>query len=1062
MRSLMQTSKETDFPLQAGRLASLILATFATLLLPDPALAASVQFNTDIRPLLSDRCFSCHGPDASHRKAKLRLDTATGIAESSNPDSRSQVIVPGKADESELYRRLITEDADDLMPPPESNLKLNATEKALLAQWINEGAVYEGHWSFEPVRTPPIPATAPVSAHPIDAFVLARLKQEGLESSPPANREQLIRRISLDLTGLPPTLEQIDAFVADASPNALDKVIDQFLASPAYGEWRANEWLDLARYADTYGFQADVERDLYPWRDWVIQSFNENLPYDDFVTWQIAGDLLENPTREQILATAFNRLHRQTNEGGSIEQEWRTEYVADRVITTSTAFLGLTMECARCHDHKFDPITQRDFYSMFAFFDDIDESGLYSHFTRAVPTPTLLLYPDGIESQHQALRSEISLLEAQYATAEETARNNLDPASIQWPVLPQPSAAYPLDHFENNTTPDIASTNRTATLVEGPASVPGHSGQALRFSGDNSVVCRDAGDFNRTTPFSFNLWIQPAEHQPRAVVFHRSQAWTDSGSRGYELVLEDMKPTFALIHFWPGNAIAIRATESLPTNAWTQLTVTYDGSSHANGLRLYRNGQPVKTEVVRDHLYKDILHRAEWGDSGAGNIHLTLAGRFRDSGFRNGAIDEFQVFNRQLTDAEVLLLNQPAATAIGNHALVEHHLARHDETLETLRAKLHELRRQENTLVQDIPEIMVMRDMATPRSAHILKRGAYDSPGEPVEPDMPAALLPYDASLPRNRLGLAHWMTDPRNPLTARVAVNRVWKSCFGRGLVSTTEDFGSQGEAPTHPLLLDWLTRQFVESGWNLKQLYKLILTSATYQQASHASPELVERDPDNLFLARGPKYRLQAEQIRDAALAVSGLLNPALGGPSVKPYQPAGVWEESGTGKSYQQDHGEKLYRRSLYTFWRRTAPPPSMLTFDATSREVCTARRETTATPLQALVMMNDTQFLEAARVMAQNLLKEHPDNPEARVRTAFRLLTGRQPQPAEMDVLLLLSKEQLDLFGNQEEQASRFLSRTGESPVNDSLPPTQLAATTLVVSTIMNLDEFTTLR
>jgi hypothetical protein len=1058
----MQTSKETDFPLQAGRLASLFLATFVTLLLPDPTLAASVQFNTDIRPLLSDRCFSCHGPDASHRKAKLRLDTATGIAEASNPDSRSQVIVPGKATDSELYRRLITEDADDLMPPPESNLKLNATEKALLAQWINEGAVYEGHWSFEPVRNPLIPHIEPDAFHPIDAFVRARLQKQGLQPSPPANREQLIRRISLDLTGLPPTLEQIDAFVADASPNALDKVIDQFLASPAYGEWRANEWLDLARYADTYGFQADVERDLSPWRDWVIQSFNENLPYNDFVTWQIAGDLLENPTREQILATAFNRLHRQTNEGGSIEQEWRTEYVADRVITTSTAFLGLTMECARCHDHKFDPITQRDFYSMFAFFDDIDESGLYSHFTRAVPTPTLLLYPDAVESQHQALQSEISQLEQQVDAAANTARRNLDPTSIPWPILPQPTAAYPLDQFENNTTPDIANTNRTATLVEGPESVPGHSGQALRFSGDNSVVCRDAGDFNRTTPFSFNLWIHPSEHQQRAIVFHRSRAWTDSGSRGYELVLEDMKPTFALIHFWPGNAIAIRATEPVPTNTWTQLTVTYDGSSHANGLRLYRNGQPVKTEVVRDHLYKDILHRAEWGDGDTGNIHLTLAGRFRDSGFRNGAIDEFQVFDHQLTDAEVLLLNQPGTPSIRPEALVEHHLARHNETLLNLQSQLHDLRRQENTLVQDIPEIMVMRDMATPRSAHILKRGAYDSPGEPVEPGMPSTLLPYDASLPRNRLGLARWMTDPRNPLTARVAVNRAWKSCFGRGLVSTTEDFGSQGEAPTHPLLLDWLTRQFVESGWNLKQLYKLILSSDTYQQTSHASPELIEQDPDNLLLARGPKYRLQAEQIRDSALAVSGLLNSALGGPSVKPYQPAGVWEESGTGKSYQQDHGDKLYRRSLYTFWRRTAPPPSMLTFDATSREVCTARRETTATPLQALVMMNDAQFLEAARVLAQNLLTDHPDNAETRVRTAFRLLTGRQPQPNEMQVLLLLAREQLDLFGNQPDQATRFLSRTGESPVNTALPPTQLAATTLVVSTIMNLDEFTTLR
>jgi hypothetical protein len=1058
----MQTSKETDFPLQAGRLASLILTTLALFTLPELTAAAPARFNTDIRPLLSDRCFSCHGPDASHRKARLRLDTAAGIGEASDPDSRSQVIVPGKAAESELYRRLMTEDPDDLMPPPESNLKLSAAEKALLAQWIDEGAVYEGHWSFEPARNPPIPGVEPKADNPIDAFVRARLEEQGLQPSPSASREQLIRRISLDLTGLPPTLEQMDRFLADDSPEAVDKMIDQFLASPAYGEWRANEWLDLARYADTYGFQADVERDLSPWRDWVIRSFNENLPYDEFVTWQIAGDLLETPTQEQVLATAFNRLHRQTNEGGSIEEEWRTEYVADRVITTSTAFLGLTMECARCHDHKFDPITQRDFYSMFAFFDDIDESGLYSHFTRAVPTPTLLLYPDGVEARHRALQADIRKLEEHRAAAVEKARRNRDLTNITWPVAPQPSAAYPLDEFENNATPDIVRTNRNATLVEGPEAVPGHSGQALRFSGDNSVVCRDAGDFNRSTPFSFNLWIQPAEQQQRAVVFHRSRAWTDSGSRGYELVLEDMKPTFALIHFWPGNAIAIRATESVPTNVWTQLTLTYDGSSRADGLHLYCNGLRMETEVVRDYLYKDILHRAEWGDGDAGNIQLTLAGRFRDSGFRNGAIDEFAVFDYQLTDAEVLLLNQPDSTAISESMLAAHDVARNDSATSQLTEQLHQLRSKENELVQDIPEIMVMRDMDTPRSAHILKRGAYDSPGDPVEPCMPATLLPYAPSLPRNRLGLARWMTDPRNPLTARVAVNRVWKSCFGRGLVSTTEDFGSQGEAPTHPLLLDWLTHRFIESGWNLKELYRLVLASATYQQTSQASPEMVERDPENRLLARGPKYRLQAEQIRDSALAVSGLLNPALGGPSVKPYQPAGVWEESGTGKSYQQDHGTKLYRRSLYTFWRRTAPPPSMLTFDATSREVCTARRETTATPLQALVMMNDTQFLEAARVMAQNLLLQHPENPETRVRTAFRLLTGRQPRPGEMEILLQLAEEQLDLFTPEQEQATLFLARTGETPVNNSLPPSQLAATTLVVSTIMNLDEFTTLR
>jgi hypothetical protein len=1044
--------------------SALILAGILAVFLAR-AVSAAVDFNTDIRPLLSDRCFACHGPDEGARKARLRFDTAEGIATASEAGSDAAVIIPGDAEKSDVYRRVIATDPLDLMPPPESNLKLTEEEQALIGRWIDEGAVHEAHWAFQAIRKPPVPETETADRirNPIDAFVQARLEVAGLTSAPEASRERLIRRLSFDLTGLPPSLEQIDTFLMDETPEAYEKAVDRLLSSPGYGERRANEWLDLARYADTYGYQNDLERDVSPWRDWVIRAFNENLPYDEFIVWQLAGDLLKEPSQDQILATAFNRLHRQTNEGGSIEEEFRTEYVADRVITASTAFLGLTMECARCHDHKFDPITQEDFYSMFAFFNNIDESGLYSHFTRATPSPTLLLYPEGVAARHGDLLKRIRELQLRKTLVVSAARERFSAwqsSGRDVIELPAPVASYRLDVVENGETPDAVNTNRLAKLVDSPMPVEGHRGPALQFSGDNSLVCREAGDFNRATPFSIALWLKPGEVQERAVIFHRSRAWTDSGSRGYELVLESMRPAFALIHFWPGNAIQVRADDPLPVGVWSQLTVTYDGMSRAEGVRLYRNGAPLKVEIIRDRLFKDILHRKEWGDADVGKIELTLAGRFRDSGFKHGTIDEFQVFDRFLTPVEVRRLADPKAAPPTRDELFAWYLARVDVPYRELQQELLNVRAEEGALVNDVPEIMVMREMAEFRVAHVLKRGAYDAPGEAVNPGMPASLLRFNPDLPGNRLGLARWMTDPQNPLTARVAVNRVWQTCFGRGLVATAEDFGSQGDLPTHPKLLDWLAHRFMESGWNLKALFKLVVMSATYRQVSESNPDLLERDLDNRLLARGPKHRLQAEVIRDSALAISGLLAPRIGGPSVKPYQPAGLWRESGTGKTYVQDKGEGLYRRSLYTFWRRTAPPPSMLTFDATSREVCTAKRESTTTPLQALVLLNDPQFIEAARVLAERLLLKHPNDLDLRVEVAFRLTTGRRPSSRENEVIRRLFREQAAAFAEDPEDASAFLANTGERALEASLPVDELAATTILVSTLMNLDEFVT--
>lgn len=1015
------------------------------------AAAERVDFNHEIRPILSDRCFTCHGPDEKSRKAKLRLDTKEGLFKPL--DSGLTVVKPGDAAKSDLVRRIFATD-DDQMPPEKSKLKLSAAEKELIKRWVTQGAVYRGHWAFNPIEpvTPPTPRSVKGSANAIDLFVRAKLEKEKLKPAPEASREILIRRLALNLTGLPPTTDEIESFVKDKSPDAYERAAEKYLASPAYGERMALDWLDLARYADTFGYQADVECNLSPWRDWVIQAFNDNLHYDDFLRWQIAGDLLPNATREQKLATAFNRLHRQTNEGGSVEEEFRQEYVSDRVNTFGTAMLGLTLGCARCHDHKYDPVTMRDYYSLGAFFNNIDESGLYSHFTRATPTPTLLLWPAGKQEEHTALLKKIAAAEGRLTEVARTASAEFQKwAGSDGEIAPAaPIAHFNFDIVTNNASPSSVSA-AVARLDDSPASVEGHEGKALQFSGDNQVTIKGVADFKRTDAFSFSLWLKPTEAQERAVVLHHSRAWTDSASRGYELVLDHGKPFFGLIHFWPGDAIAVRANQELPLNEWSHVVVTYDGSSRANGIRLYLNGAALPVETVRDHLTKDIRHRSEWGDAEAGSIHLTLAGRFRDSGFKNGLIDDLQVFDVALTETEVkAFAGQRTATA-------EYFLSRKHTPYINALAELKQLREQENALINDVPEIMTMAELSTRRATHILKRGAYDAPGDEVQPDTPASLLQFPADQPRNRLGLAQWLTDRKNPLVARVAVNRIWKMHFGRGLVATPEDFGSQGRLPAQPELLDWLAGWFMEHSWDVKELHRLIVTSATFRQSSVASKQLVERDPENQLLARGPKLRLLAEQIRDSALAASGLLNRTIGGPSVKPYQPAGLWEQSGTGKTYTQDHGDKLYRRSLYTFWRRTSPPPSMLTFDSITREVCTAKRETTATPLQSLVLLNDPQFMEAARALSEKLLKQFPGDEAKRNREAFRELTGRLPDKTETRILSQLFVEQKNLFAKDNDSAKKLLS-TGESKWDESLPIADFAAMTTLANTIMNFDEF----
>ena len=1022
-----------------------------------------VDFTRDIRPLLSDRCFRCHGPDAARRKAKLRLDTRDGLLDALDADRA--VVVPGDPSRSELVRRIrLTPDDDDVMPPVEAHQPLSPGEQALVERWVREGAPIRDHWSWEPLTAPDVPGLpgGERPANPIDAFVRSRLQREGWTSNAEASPEALIRRLAFSLTGLPPSVRDVDASAAAPSEAAYVALVDRYLASPAYGERMAADWLDLARYADTYGYQADVARDMSPYRDWVISAFNRNLPYDQFLTWQLAGDLLPTPTREQRIATAFNRLHRQTNEGGSIEAEFRTEYVADRVNTFGTAMLGLTLECARCHDHKFDAITQRDYFSLFAFFNNIDESGLYSHFTNATPTPTMLLWPAHEQTEHAVVVRRIAATEARLRRLAREARAGFE----QWrpragvAARPAPIAHLPFDSVEQESTPGAVGAV-AGRLQDGPVieTDPGaEGGRALRFSGDNSVTLPDLRRFTRTEAFSIAVRVRPTERAARAVVLHQSQAWTDAGSRGFELVLEDGRPFFGVIHFWPGNAIAVRARDPLPIGTWTSLVLTYDGSSRASGLRLYRDGEVVPTDVVRDRLVKDITYDATQGDLQAKPPPLTIGARFRDSGFRGGLVDDLQVYDVALTAVEVRGVRPRDA---GDDDALVHYLSRVHAPSIAAGTALQRLRREENRRIARVPELMVMEEMPEPRPAHLLARGAYDAPGEVVPRDTPASLPPFPADQPRNRLGLARWLTSRQNPLAARVVVNRVWKMHFGRGLVATVEDLGSQGRLPTHPELLDWLATRFIDSGWDVKALHRLIVTSATYRQSSSATLEQRQRDPDNLLLARGPVTRLPAEHIRDAALAASGLLSRRVGGASVKPYQPEGLWEQSGTGKTYDQDRGEALYRRSLYTFWRRTSPPPSMTTFDAVSREVCVARREVTSTPLQALVLLNDPQFVEAARVLAERLVRQFPGKPDVRHAAAFAALLGRYPRPEEARVMQEAYREQHAFYAADPTRAAAVLT-VGEASPDTSASPIDVAATAQVAALIMNLDAFVEVR
>jgi hypothetical protein len=1009
--------------------------------------AGPIDFSRDVRPILSDKCFVCHGPDGGSRQADLRLDREENAKES--------VIVPGKPDESELIARISSADEDERMPPHSSRLALSSSEILLLQRWIQQGAVWGGHWAFTPPRRIPLPTVKNASwpSGEIDRFVLHRLERADLSPAEPAGRATLIRRVTFDLTGLPPTLNEIDAFLADAAPLAYERVVDRLLKSDRYGERMASEWLDVARYSDSYGYQVDRDRFVWPWRDWVIRALNRNLPYNEFITEQLAGDLLPHPTDDQILATAFNRLHPQKVEGGSVPEEFRIEYVADRTQTLATAFLGLTMQCCRCHDHKFDPFLQKEYYQLSAFFDNIDEAGLYSFFTQSVPTPTLLLADAATQAKMAALAQRIAAAEKKLALTASGRR-----AAFQQWLRGRPHSDLPAgkqsEHADRGVVPGRIALLSFEENPKAPnQSVAGKLGRALKLTGDDGVEV-PVGNFRRDEPFSIALWMKTSDEKHRAVVFHRSRAWTDAGSRGYQLLIEDGCLSASLIHFWPGNAMRVKTRRKVPTGEWLHVAVTYDGSTSAGGLRIFVNGELADCQIVRDSLVKQI--------TGGGGDHITIGARFRDHGFTGGLVDEFQVFNRQLTPIEVAQLHDdmslvkaletPARQLSSDEreALYAYYLATADAETVRQQNDLGKIRKERSDLIDSMQEIMVMREMSQPHATYLLKRGAYDAHGDRVEAGTPAVLPPFPKQAPHNRLGLAQWLTAPGHPLTARVAVNRYWQMLLGDGLVRTPADFGSQGQRPTHPDLLDYLARDFVDHGWDLKRLVKQIVMSATYRQASLAAQESTVADPENRLLARASVYQLPAEMLRDNVLAASGLLVDRIGGSPAKPY------EVEVSFKPVARDKGAGLYRRSLYTYWKRTGPAPAMMTLDAAKRDVCQVRRERTTSPLQVFVLMNGPQFVEAARGLSERLIRTHGDETDAVIAEMFRSLTSRRPTTAQQHVLRDLFDKQLAYFADHPQSTREYLA-VGDGEPDPEIDAARLAATSAVANALMSFDE-----
>ena len=1061
------------------RALRIITALVLAALVPRSARSDEISFNRDIRPILASSCFQCHGPDQAQRKADLRLDQQTDAIGDAD-DSR--VIVRGDAAGSELVRRITSTDPDVRMPPPDSKLSLTTTQIDQIRTWIDRGAPWERHWAFIPPRRVPIPTLihGDWPRVPLDGFVLSRIEQVELVPAPEAEPARLLRRLALDVNGLPPEQSAVEKFVADPAPDSVERIVDRLIHSPRFGERMAVPWLDAARYADTNGYQNDGPRNMWRWRDWVIDAFNANMRFDRFTVEQLAGDMLDNATLEQRIATGFNRNHRGNAEGGIIPEEYAVEYVVDRVDTTATVFLGLTMGCARCHDHKFDPFTQKEFYQFYAYFNSVPESGRAIKIGNSPPfikAPTRLQRRNlarlderlrGIQTEWDALQGTIDRQLSAWCASPAAAR------SPDWTIGRNLLLHFPFDSAQEHFTVHAAKTSAAAPSGNDsaidvrpvcrwndslPAQTAGVFGKAVRLDGNQFADAGDFANFDFFDKFTLSAWIHPQGH-PDGGILSRMK---DDGlyAEGWDMHLENGRIHVDLVKRWLDDGIRIRTTRAIDTRTWHHVAAVYDGSRVAAGIRIYLDGQRVETTVELDGLNQTFAI-----DSPLRIGSMGIRRQFR------GLIDEVRIYDSNLKPFEINVLatrrsireiaSRPASEHTpGQRTKLFHYFVRHyaGEAIRGVYDHLASLREARVRHLESLPTVMVMQEQPEPRAAFVLQRGRYDKPGPRVPRGLPVSIAGKITAQPRDRLEFAYWLASEQNPLTARVFVNRVWQNLFGRGIVETTEDFGTQGTPPAHQDLLDGLAVEFMRSGWNIKTLVRRIVTSSTYRQSSKITKQHARRDPENRLLARGARFRLPAEALRDQVLMISGLLEERLGGPSVKPYQPDGLWKEIATDTDYAQSRGADLYRRSLYTYWKRTVAPPTMMTFDATAREACTVQRSTTNTPLQALTLLNETSFVEAARVLAEHALAHSRSTGESPIDWIFRRATVRRPTDSERRVLQNGLDHHLNFYAANPQAAESLIS-TGEAAPDATLNSAQVAALTTVASLILNLDEVVT--
>ncbi len=1028
-----------------------------------------LSFHRDVRPILSDHCYECHGPDEAVRQAGLRLDRGES-ALAVLPSGR-RAVAPGDLERSQLFQRVAAVDPLDRMPPVHADAALSAQEIGILGRFILQGAEFEDHWAYRPPQRPEPPAVAQGGwvRSDLDRFVLARLEREGIEPSPEADRRTLARRLSLDLTGLPPTPAEVEAFVADDAPDAAERLVDRLLSSPRYGEHMARTWLDSARYADTNGYHIDNERHMWRWRDWVIEAFNRNQPFDEFTIEQLAGDLLPDPTPEQLLATGFHRNHMINFEGGAIPEEYRVQYVFDRTDTTATVWMGLTVGCAKCHDHKFDPVSQREYYQLAAFFNTVDEVGLDGSEGNAKPRVEA---PDRVQREAlRDLRSELAPLDALLDDPDGAAEAAQAAWQEEW----------------DRRLGKVWRPLRPVALRSG-------GGARMALLEDGSIEV--SGDRPAT-----DVYVIEAETDLAAIGALRLEALRDRAEPALGIgraddgsfVLTEIEVQAAPLAGGPFTDVEF-------TGAWADYETSFlpveqaiDGDPESGWGAGYVTRPTARTAVFRAGPAAAARDAGNAGSAPAGGVRLRIVLR-QESSYGQKTLRRFRL---TVADARAAACSAaapellppaysgPAAACREFEYLIGlPEDQRTEEQTTTIRhrfrrnhwpawapheARYAELSRRLREIEAVVPTTMIMREMEEPRPTFVLRRGEYDQPTDEVEAAVLAVLPPIPEDLPKNRLGLARWLVDADHPLTARVTANRIWQRFFGRGLVATIGDFGSQGAWPSHPGLLDWLATELIRLDWDLKAFQKMLVLSATYRQSSRTRPELAELDPGNRLLARASRVRLDAEAIRDGALAVSGLLVEKLGGPSVKPYQPPGLWREIGyesrgrfSAGIFEQDHGEALYRRSLYTFWKRTVPPPNMLVFDAPNRETCVVERSRSNTPLQALVLMNDPQFVEAARVLAESLVAGRADGSDAaRADELFRRVLSRPPSDPERQAIVDLVAD-LRLRYERDTASAEALLGVGERRVDPGIGSGELAAWSVAASAVLNLDETVTRR